>query len=61
MQARASAIDRLIEGGILDTPGLSAADPMKRDFSQIDVAQAVEERLKMLKSEILESKLPPQP
>jgi phage shock protein A len=61
MQARASAIDRLIEGGILDTPGLSSVDPLKRDLSQIDVAQAVEERLKALKSEILESKLPPQP
>lgn len=60
MQARASAIDRLIEGGILDMPDLSTSDFMKRDLSHFDVTQAVEERLETLKSEIQESKSPPQ-
>ncbi len=48
MQARASAIDRLIEEGILEVPGVSSVN----DLSPRDVAQAVEDRLEALKREI---------
>ena len=52
MQARATAIDRLIEDGILELPGGAL-----RQASQLEVAQAVEKRLESLKRELNEDNL----
>ncbi len=51
MQARASAIDRLIDEGVLEAPGTVAfgSDPLSAD--RMDIAQAVEDRLAALKHE----------
>ncbi len=59
MQARASAIDRLIEQGVLEVPGLSPIDMAVGTIGQFDLAQAVEERLETLKQEMRIGKIPP--
>jgi phage shock protein A len=59
MQARASAIDRLIEQGVLEAPGLSPIDTAAGAIGQFDLAQAVEERLETLKQEMRIGKTPP--
>ena len=50
MQARASAIDSLIEEGILELPALPGGELLH--ISQLEIAQAVEKRLDSLKREI---------
>lgn len=52
MQARASALDELVEAGILETPGLTSGDAVERELAQVDVAQAVEKQLAALKSQL---------
>ncbi|HVO69523.1 MAG TPA: PspA/IM30 family protein [Aggregatilineaceae bacterium] len=52
MQARASAIDRLIEEGVLEVPGMSHVDTTADALGQFDVTQAVEDRLETLKREM---------
>jgi phage shock protein A len=59
MQARASAIDRLIEAGAVDVPGLPAGDFVDQQLGELDLSQAVEDQLKVLKNQIREGKLPP--
>jgi phage shock protein A len=59
MQARASAIDRLIEEGVLEIPGMSHVDTAVDALGQFDVAQAVEDRLETLKREMHIQKTPP--
>lgn len=56
MQARATAIDRLVETGVLETPVLPAGDSVERQLAQIDVAQEVEDQLAALKHQIGESR-----
>jgi phage shock protein A len=57
MQARASAIDSLIEEGILELPALPGGE--RQQISQLEIAQAVEKRLDSLNREIKETN-PPQ-
>ena len=59
MQARVSAIDRLVETGVLETPGLPAGDPITQELDQLEGAQDVEAQLAALSSEIEKGKLPP--
>ncbi|MCH7574976.1 MAG: PspA/IM30 family protein [Candidatus Marinimicrobia bacterium] len=52
MQARASAIDRLVEEGILEVPTAHTSSDVERQLAQIDVAQDVEEQLAALKRQL---------
>ncbi len=52
MQARASAIDQLVEAGVLEMPGLAAGDAFERQLAQLDVGRAVEDQLAALKREV---------
>ena len=52
MQARASAIDQLVEAGVLEMPGLAAGDAFERQLAQLDVGKAVEDQLAALKREV---------
>lgn len=49
MQARASAIDELVEAGVLEVPGVQSVDELASQFSGLDVGQAVEHRLTTLR------------
>lgn len=49
MQARASAIDELVQAGILEAPG---SDALEAHFKAVDVTQAVDTQLAALKSEL---------
>ena len=51
MQARASAIDGLIEAGVLEVPDLATEDAMSRQINQLGLSQTVEEDLAALKKE----------
>ncbi len=59
MQARASAIDRLVETGVLETPGLPAGDPVAHELGQLEGEQDVEAQLAALSREIEPGRLPP--
>lgn len=59
MQARASAIDRLVEAGVLEVPGLHMDSTVERQLGQLDVTQAVEDQLAVLKHRLGEGR-PPQ-
>ncbi len=50
MQARASAIDALIENGALTPPG--GGDPIERELNQLAASQAVEQDLAALKAKL---------
>jgi phage shock protein A len=50
MQARASAIDALIENGALTPPG--GGDPIERELNQMAASQAVEQDLAALKAKL---------
>lgn len=52
MQARATAIDRLVEAGVLEMPGSPAGDDVARQLAHLDVSQAVEDQLAALKQQI---------
>lgn len=52
MQARAAAIHELIETGALEYSGIPMNDPVFHPLSQLEVAQAVESQLDLLKREI---------
>ena len=52
MQARASAIDQLVDAGILDVPGLPGGDAAERQLSQLDAGQAVEAQLAAMKARV---------
>lgn len=52
MQARAAAIDRLVEDGILDTPALPAGNSVQHQFAQLEIASDVEEQLAALRKEL---------
>jgi phage shock protein A len=52
MQARASAIDQLVEAGVRETPGLHAGDSFERQLAKLDVGRAVEDQLAALKREV---------
>ena len=52
MQARASAIDRLVELGILEIPGLKSGDAPTQQLADEDDSQAVDERLVALKGQV---------
>ena len=51
-QARASAIDRLVELGILDIPGLKSGDAPPQQLADEDDSQVVDERLAALKGQV---------
>lgn len=59
MQARASAIDQLVEAGILEVPGLSAGDPIARQLTQLDTVQVVEEQLAVMRRQLSDGRLAP--
>ena len=52
MQARAAAIDRLVDDGILDAPALPPGDAVGRHFAQLDIARDVDEQLAALRREL---------
>ena len=52
LRARASALDELTEQGLLEGPGLPAADVVARQLNQLDLAQAVEEQLAALRQQV---------
>jgi phage shock protein A len=56
MQARASAIDALLENGTLVMPG--GGDPIERELSQLSASQAVDEELAALKADLSTSNHP---
>lgn len=49
MQARATAIDELVQAGILDTPG---ADAVESHFKALDVSRAVDSQLSEMRAEL---------
>jgi len=59
MEARASAIDHLVEAGILALPGLPTGDHVERRLGELDLAPDVDDQLDALKHEIAEGKLLP--
>jgi phage shock protein A len=52
MQARASAIDQLIESGVLEVPSVLAAEPLEAQLPPADVSRAVEEHLALLRGQL---------
>ena len=52
MQARADAIDHLVEEGILEVPTAPTGDSVERELAQFDVAREVEEQLAALKRQL---------
>jgi phage shock protein A len=52
MQARASAIDQLVEAGVLEMPGLPSGDSFDRQLAQLDVTAAVDDQLAALKRQV---------
>lgn len=52
MQARASAIDQLVEAGVLEVPTLQPGDEVVRQFAQLDVSRTVEEQLAALRRQV---------
>ena len=56
MQARASAIDALIENGALIPPG--CGDPIERELSEMAAGQAVEQELAALKAKLTPAAAP---
>ncbi len=58
MEARAAAIDQLVEIGVLEAPGGTTIDPVARQLSELDTHAAVEDQLSILKRE-LGGDLPP--
>jgi len=52
MEARASAIERLVDSGVLETPGLPAGDFVEQSLAEADVDKAVEAQLAALKGEL---------
>lgn len=53
MQARATALDRLVEAGVLPSPEIPTAEPLEGPLAQVDVAAAVEAHLAALKGKIV--------
>ena len=51
MQARASALDELVDVGILENPTLREQDPVARQLAKIDVDEAVESQLAAMRAE----------
>ncbi len=52
MQARAAAVNDLLETGVLDAPALAGTDSVSRQLDRLDNAQVVEARLEALKREV---------
>jgi phage shock protein A len=59
MQARASAIDALIESGALAPAG--GGDPIERELTQLAASQAVEDELAALKADLAGDQKDPEP
>jgi len=53
MQARALALDELVDGGVLAAPATRAADVVDRELSKIDVDRVVDSQLTALRREVL--------
>jgi phage shock protein A len=53
MQARALALDELVDGGVLAAPATRAADAVDRELSKIDVDRVVDSQLTALRREVL--------
>lgn len=51
MQARATAIDELLEAGVLELPVLGS-DLVERDFGGVEVAEEIEEQLRVMRLEL---------
>ena len=58
MQARASAIDELMQSGVLPTGGIPTGDAVDQQLSSTDEAKAVEQDLEALKREVGEGRQP---
>jgi len=52
MQARASAIDQLVESGVLEDLSLPSGDTVERELAKIGAAQAVDEELAAMKRQL---------
>ena len=52
MQARAAAIDQLVESGILDAPGRPALGAAPRQLADVEASEDIERRLAELKSDL---------
>ena len=52
MQARAAAIDQLVDDGILESPALPSGDLLGRQLVQLDLADEVESQLALLRQEV---------
>jgi phage shock protein A len=52
LQARASAIDELVESGVLEDLSLPSSDVVERELRQLGAAQKVEEELQALKRQL---------
>lgn len=52
MQARASAIDRLVEAGVLELPGTGSGDDVARQIAALDAGASVEAQLAALKRQL---------
>lgn len=52
MQARASALDELVDDGILQTRGSGSRDAVERQLASVDVEAAVEVQLSALRAEV---------
>lgn len=52
MQARATALDRLVEEGVLPATGVPGGEMIEEPLAQLDVAEAVERRLAELKRQV---------
>jgi len=52
LQARASAIDQLVESGVLEDLSLPSGDTVERELAKIGAAQAVDEELAAMKRQL---------
>jgi phage shock protein A len=58
MEARASALDQLVDSGILATPGRPAVDAVERQLDQLAAAQALEAQLAALRNGVIRDPAP---
>ena len=60
VQARASALDELVNDGSLGTvPGISAGDPLDDELNQIDLTAGIDDALAAMKQRSLPTRTPP--
>jgi phage shock protein A len=55
MQARAEAVQDLLEAGVLEAPAFAEGDSLTQELNRFDDSQAIESQLAALKQELQES------